>query len=151
MTTRVIRSADEVPALGKFILARGKFPVTVTIANGASRSSQANRLSQRWYSDISRQLGDQTHEEVRAYCKLHFGVPIMRAGNEAFRKSYDATMKPIEYETKLEAMRVLDIPVTRLMTPRQMSAYMDEMQRYWLGNGFRLTDPEAMKYEEELK
>ncbi|MFV1689992.1 hypothetical protein VWZ40_00885 [Phaeobacter sp. JH20_21] len=100
---------------------------------------------------MSRQKEDETHEEVRAYCKLHFGVPILRAENEAFRQSYDRTMRPLDYETKLAAMKNLDIPVTRLMTVKQMTAFMDEMQRYWSGLGFRLTDPTALRYEEDFQ
>lgn len=148
MATRVIRSADEAPALARFIMARSKFPLTVTITQGAARSHMQNRLAQRWFSDIAAQLGDQTHDEVRAECKLRIGVPILRAENEAFRQSYDATIRPLPYAAKLEAMRVLDLPVTRLMTVKQMTAFMDEMQREWSGKGVRLTDPEQLKYEE---
>ena len=150
MATRVIRSADEVPSLGRFILARSRFPLTVTITQGAARSDLQNRLAQRWFTDIARQLGDQTHDEVRAECKLRIGVPILRAENEAFRQSYDATIRPLSYAAKLEAMRVLDLPVTRLMTVKQMTAFMDAMQREWSAKGIRLTDPEALRYEEEF-
>jgi hypothetical protein len=150
MTTRVLRTPDDIDALARLLGARAKYPLTVTITQGANRSGVQNRLAQRWFSDVSRQLGDQTHEEVRAYCKLHFGVPILRAENEAFRQSYDATMRPLDYEAKLTAVMAFDLPVTRLMTVQQMTAFMDEMQRFWSGRGVRLTDPESMKYEEEF-
>jgi len=150
MATRVLRSPDDIDALARLIGARTKYPLTVTITQGDPRRDKQNRLAQRWFTDVSRQLGDRTHENVRAYCKLHFGVPILRAENEAFRLSYDRTMRPLDYETKLEAMEHLDLPVTRLMTVKQMTAFMDEMQRHWCGMGFRLTDPEALKYEEEF-
>jgi hypothetical protein len=150
MATKVLRSADDIDALARMIGARTKYPLTVTITQGDPRRGKQNRLSQRWFTDISRQKEDETHEEVRAYCKLHFGVPILRAENEAFRQSYDRTMRPLDYETKLEAMKEMDLPVTRLMTAKQMRAFMDEMQRYWGNRGFRLTDPEALKYEEEF-
>ncbi|MFV1538726.1 hypothetical protein [Phaeobacter sp. JH204B] len=150
MATRVLRSADDIGALSRLISARTKYPLTVTITQGASRSGLQNRLAQRWFTDVSRHLEDQTHEEVRAYCKLHFGVPILRAENEAFRQSYDATMKHLPYEAKLAAVKAFDLPVTRLMTVKQMTAFMDEMQRHWCGLGLRLTDPEALKYEEEF-
>lgn len=150
MVTRVLRSSDDIEALSRLIGARTKYPLTVTITQGANRSSVQNRLAQRWFTDVSNQLGDQTHEEVRAYCKLHFGVPILRAENEAFRQSYDATMKNMPYEDKLAAVKAFELPVTRLMTVKQMTSFMDAMQRHWSGMGFRLTDPEALKYEEEF-
>ncbi|AHD10039.1 hypothetical protein [Phaeobacter gallaeciensis] len=150
MATRVLNSKEGIGPLADFLGARDKFPLTITITKGAARRGRQNRLAQRWFTDVSRQKEDETHEEVRAYCKLHFGVPILRAENEAFRQSYDRTMRPLDYETKLAAMKNLDIPVTRLMTVKQMTAFMDEMQRHWSGLGFRLTDPEALKYEEEF-
>lgn len=151
MATRVLNSREGIGPLADFLGARDKFPITVTITNGAARRDRQNRLAQRWFTDVSRQKEDETHEEVRAYCKLHFGVPILRAENEAFRQSYDRTMRPLDYETKLAAMKNLDIPVTRLMTVKQMTAFMDEVQRYWSGLGFRLTDPAALRYEEDFQ
>jgi hypothetical protein len=151
MTTRVLRRPDDIDALARLLGARTKYPMTVTIKQGANRSGVQNRLAQRWFSDVSRQLGDQTHDEVRAYCKLHFGVPILRAENEAFRQSYDATMRPLDYEAKLAAVRAFDLPVTRLMTVKQMTAFMDEVQRFWSEKGVRLTDPAALRYEEDFQ
>ncbi|APX90909.1 hypothetical protein BV394_02155 [Brevirhabdus pacifica] len=150
MATRVIRAPEDIAKLSSFLSARTKFPLTVTITQGAAQSKAQNRLAQRWFTDIARQLGDRTHEDVRAECKLHFGVPILRAENEAFRQSYDSTMKHLPYEEKLAAVKAFDLPVTRLMTAKQMTAFMDEIQRTWTQRGFRLTDPEALKYEEEF-
>lgn len=147
MNTRVITDAAGIDKLAAFLSAR-RLPVTVTIAAGAGRRPLQNRLAQRWFTDISRQLGDQTHEEVRAFCKLRFGVPILRAENEAFRVSYDRTVKPLDYEQKLEAIKAFDFPISRLMTVSQMSAFMDEIQKYFIPMGIKLTDPEELKHEE---
>lgn len=149
MVTRILRGPECVEKLSNLLNAR-KFPMTVTITAGELRRGKQNRLAQRWFTDISRQLGDQTHEDVRAFCKLTIGVPILRAENEAFRTSYDKTMRPLDYETKLEAMKSLDIPVTRMMTVKQMTTFMDEVSQFWTKRGIRLTDPEAMKYEDEF-
>lgn len=149
MVTRILRGPECVEKLANLLNVR-KFPMTVTITAGEIRRGKQNRLAQRWFTDISRQLGDQTHEDVRAFCKLTIGVPILRAENEAFRASYDKTMRPLDYETKLEAMKSLDIPVTRMMTVKQMTAFMDEVSQFWTKRGIRLTDPEAMKYEDEF-
>lgn len=130
------------------LLAGRKYPMTVTWTQGALRTTQQNRLAQRWFTDVANQLGDQTHDDVRAYCKLHFGVPILRAENEAFRQSYDLTMRPLPYAVKLAAVKDMDLPVTRLMTTKQQTQFMDDVQRHWSGMGIRLTDPEALKYEE---
>lgn len=149
MPTRVLRDPDHIDALAALLRGR-KMPLTVTWTQGVSRSLAQNRLAQRWFSEISLQLGDQTHEEVRAECKLIFGVPILRAENEAFRVSYDRVLKGLPHHEKLDAIRVFDLPVTRLMTTKQMSEFMDQMQRHWTAQGVHLTDPEAMKYEQEF-
>ena len=149
MPTKVLRQPEHIPALTRILEGR-KLPITVSWSQGALRADAQNRLAQRWFTDVSLQLGDQTHEDVRAMCKLHFGVPILRAENEAFCASYDRTMKHLPYEDKLAAIKAFDLPVTRLMTVKQMTAFMDEMQRHWIGQGVRLTDPEALKYEQEF-
>ena len=149
MPTKIIRQPDHIQALA-ILLSGRKMPITVTWAQGASRSHAQNRLAQRWFSDVATQLGDQTHEDVRAMCKLHFGVPILRAENEAFCASYDRTMKHLPYEDKLAAIKAFDLPVTRIMTVKQMSAFMDAMQQHWTEQQVRLTDPEALRYEQEF-
>ena len=150
MPTKIIREPHHVDALANMLRGR-KLPITVSWTQGAPRSNAQNRLAQRWFTDISTQLGDQTHEDVRAECKLRFGVPILRAENEAFRLSYDRVIKALPYEQKLDAIKAFDLPVTRLMTVKQMTAFMDEMQRHWSGQGVRLTDPEALKYQQEFQ
>ena len=150
MPTKIIREPIHVEALANMLRER-KLPITVTWTQGAPRSTAQNRLAQRWFTDIATQLGDQTHEDVRAECKLRFGVPILRAENEVFRLSYDRVIKALPYEEKLAAIKAFDLPVTRLMTVKQMTAFMDEMQPHWSGQGVRLTDPEAMKYEQEFQ
>lgn len=149
MPTRIIRQPEHVDALCDLLRGR-KMPLTVSWSQGAPRSDSQNRLAQRWFTDISRQLGDMTHEEVRAMCKHDFGVPILLAENEAFRVSYSRTMDRLPREQRLEAIRAFDLPVTRLMTVKQMTAFMDEVQRFWTTHGVRLTDPEALKYESEF-
>lgn len=149
MATRIIREPAHVDALADLL--RGlKLPLTVTWTQGAPRRDAQNRLAQKWFTDIARHFGDRTHEDVRADCKLRHGVPILRAENEAFRMSYDRTMKHLPHEEKLAAIMAFDLPVTRLMTVKQMSAFMDSVHREFAGQGVRLTDPDALRYEQEF-
>lgn len=149
MPTKIVRMPEHVDALAALLRERN-LPLTVTWTQGAPRSTAQNRLAQRWFSDISVQLGDRTHEEARAECKLNFGVPILRAENEAFKTSYDRTFGGLDYEQKIEAIKAFDLPVTRIMLVKQMTAFMEEMQRHWEPRGVRLTDPESLKYEQEF-
>lgn len=129
-------------------MAAAKYPLTLAWTAGEpNRRDKQNKLAQRWFSDIARQTGDMTHEDVRAMCKLHFGVPILRAENEAFCASYDRVFGYMSYEATLAAIKHLDLPVTRLMNVKQMTSFMDAVQAYWGPKGVRLTDPEMLKYE----
>ena len=120
-----------------------KLPFTLTLAAGAPRSIEQNRLQRLWLNEAAEQ-GDMTAEEYRGYCKLHFGVSLLRHENEKFREVYDRIVRPHSYEDKLQMMMVpLDLPVTRLMTTKQKTQYLDAMYQHFVGLGFRMTSPEA--------
>lgn len=119
-----------------------ELPCTITITKGAPRSLNQNRLQHMWMLELEMQ-GDMTASEYRAYCKLHFGVPLLRQENEAFKNQYDAVVKPLTYDQKIEIMKEpIDFPTTRLMTMRQKKAYLDDVYTFWTGKGFKLTDPD---------
>jgi hypothetical protein len=145
-TTRVLREPADRETFVRF-LEGYKLPCTVTVTKGAKRSVEQNRLQRLWMNEVSEQLGDQTPEEIRAYCKLTIGVPILRAENEEFREAYDRLIRDrLTYEEKLQAMaEPLDFPVTRIMTTHQKARYLDEVYRHWAGKGVVLTDPDPFE------
>lgn len=99
----------------------------VTVKAGKDRSLDQNALSHSWYQQIANELREDTALGVKCFCKLHFGVPILRAEDEEFRTLYDLVIKPLTYEKKLAAMAVW--PVTSLMTKPQLSQYLEAMQK----------------------
>lgn len=104
----------------------------VTWSEEKPRSLPQNALSHLWYEQISRELGEDTPEGVKAECKLRFGVPILRAQDEDFRTLYDGAIKSnLSYEQKLQIMRLL--PVTSLMNVSQLSQYLQDVQRSYAG------------------
>lgn len=141
MTTRFLESEQDRRMLVRFLETQ-PLPLTVTLSKGGKRSLRQNKLQRLWLNEIADQLGDQSPEEVRGYCKLTIGVPILRAENEAFRERYDAIVRPLPYEQKLALMmEPLDFPITRLMTTRQATAYLDGVHRHFSEKGIVLTDP----------
>jgi hypothetical protein len=117
-------------------------PVTVALTKGGKRSLRQNKLQRLWINEIAEQLADQSPEEVRGYCKLTIGVPILRAENDTFRERYDAIVRPLPYEQKLALMmEPLDFPISRLMTTKQATAYLDGIHRHFSEKGIVLTDP----------
>lgn len=145
MTTRTIDTEQDRALLMQFIK-RHALPFTVDITKGRRRSVEQNKLQRLWLREVAEQMGDRTSEEVRGYCKLHIGVPILREENEAFREKYDAVVRPLPYESKLAIMmEPLDMPVTRLMTTGQKVRYLDNIYAFFTSQGLVLTDPERRR------
>ena len=147
MPSRVIKTPEDAAAFAAFIVTLAGLPITVSWAKGVKRTHPQNALAHRWYKEIADQRGDTDAEETKAECKLRFGVPILRRENEAWRVEYDAMLKPLGYAQKLRLVQFVDLPVTRHMTTAQQGEYMDAIAREYRPMGFRLTDPEMMKYE----
>lgn len=141
MTTRFLETDHDRRMLIRFLEGQ-PLPITVSLTKGGKRSIQQNKLQRLWLNEISEQLADQSPEEVRGYCKLTIGVPILRAENDTFRERYDAIVRPLPYEQKLALMmEPLDFPVSRLMTTKQATAYLDGVHRHFSEKGIVLTDP----------
>lgn len=110
-------------------------------AVGGKRSLNQNDLSHAWFAQMARE--DKQDDELghRCYCKLHHGVPILRAEDEDFRAFYDAVLKPRTYEQRREAMKYF--PVTSLMTKEQLSKFLEAVQKdYWENRRIKLEFPQ---------
>lgn len=77
----------------------------------------------------------------KRYCKLHFGVGILRAEDEQFREAYDKSIKPLPYETKLAVMAYW--PVTSIMDRGQIARYIDAIRADFEPRGVDLSLNEA--------
>ena len=142
MTERHVRNEYEMEMAQRF-LNNCRPPFTMRITDGISRSVEQNKLQRLWLNEIAEQKDDQTAEEWRGYCKLRFGVPIMRAADPDFCEKYDRIIKPHTYEDKIEMMmEPLDFPVTRLMTTKQTTQYLDAIYEHFTKQGVVLTEPQ---------
>lgn len=119
---------------------RYKF-LRVSLKTGKDRSIPQNALTHAWYGQIARELREDDELGWKCYCKLHHGVPILRAEDDEFRETYDSVIKPLSYEQKLMAMRCW--PVTSIMTKEQLSKYAEAVQADFARRGVRLEFPEA--------
>ena len=107
--------------------------VVVSLRPGKDRTLDQNALWFALYQRIAQmtQIGDV--EDARRYCKLHFGVPIMRNADEDFRDGWNRMFLHLAYEQKLELMGPCAIfgpdgfPVTRLFDRAQGIAYTDKI------------------------
>lgn len=114
-------------AVDKLDLSLG-YKVDVYVPN-KSRSDVQNSLSHAWYQELANNIKEDDALGYKCFCKLHFGVPILRAEDDDFRTTYDSAIKQLSYEQKLKIMKIL--PVTSLMTTKQLSKYLDEMKSHF--------------------
>lgn len=113
--------------------------LTVDVMHGKKRSLSQNDISHAWYQQVANELREDTPLGVKCFCKLHFGIPILRAESDDFREKYDRAVKPMDYPDKLTLMEWF--PVTSLMTTPQMSQYLEKVQDHYRGR-FALEFPE---------
>jgi hypothetical protein len=141
MSQTVINSAE---TLSKFLgdvreaWHRHKY-LRVTIKTGKDRSLDMNALLHAWIAQIERELREDDALAVKRFCKLHFGVAILRAEDDDFRAMYDQTFKRLDYDAKLKAMDYL--PVTSIMTNAQLKQMLVAMQEAYAKRGVVLEFP----------
>lgn len=112
-------------------------PIQVLIQEQKKRRTPAqNAFSHAWYGEIAEALPEDDALGWKCYCKLHHGVPILRAEDEEFRMAYDGSIKPLPYEKKLIAMRVF--PVTSRMNTAQLTKYADAVRDDFAARGVLL-------------
>lgn len=140
-----VQSSDDLVRLYQRI-ADMPHPFTVKIAQGlppSKRTDAMNRTIHGWFAEIAQHFGDRSPSEVKAECNLVYGVPILLRDDQEWSACFGYIFDALNAEVKKKAIRILDIPITRNMTVKQLCEYMDQMQRDYLSQGVRLTDPEA--------
>jgi hypothetical protein len=110
------------------------------------RTLEQNALLHKWYQIIERELGQDTILGWSCYCKLTFGVPMLIAENNKFREAYEGSIDCMSYERQLKIMEIL--PVTRLMTTRQLNQYLEAMKDYFDKAGLVLMFPDELLMSE---
>ena len=141
MTTMTANSDESLQtAIGTLrdLYARYRY-VKATFKTGKDRSIKQNRFSHAWYGQLARELREDDALGWKCYCKLHHGVPILRAEDEDFREAYDQAIKGLSYEQKLQVMKIL--PVTSRMNKEQLSKYAEAVQTDFARRGVMLEFP----------
>lgn len=125
---------------------REKKFVVVSMREGKDRTLDQNALWFAMYQRIAQmtQMGDV--EEVRRWCKLHLGVPIMRKADVDFFNAWNRSFLHLTYEEKLHLMGPCNLfgpdgfPVTRLFNRAQGIAYTDQIVAEFSAKGVVFDD-----------
>ncbi len=111
----------------------------VSYKTGKARSLPQNNITHAWYEQIARELREDDALGWKSYCKLHHGVPLLRAEDDEYRDIYDGAIKGLIYEQKLKVMRYF--PVTSLMNKEQLSKYAEAVRDDFYQRGVLLEFP----------
>lgn len=111
------------------------------------RTSAQNRLAHLWFGDIARAMVGMSEVEVKAECNLIYGRPILARDDTEWEAAFGYLFDSLNKRAKLKAIRILDIPFTRRMSVKQLTEYLDQMQRDYAEIGVVLTDPDARNFE----
>lgn len=125
---------------------REKKYVVVSLRHGKDRTLDQNALWWAMYQRIAQmtQMGDV--DDVRRWCKLHLGVPIMRKADVDFFNAWNRSFLHLTYEEKLHLMGPCNLfgpdgfPVTRLFNRAQGIAYTDQIVAEFSAKGVVFAD-----------
>ena len=140
MTTHVIKTEEErARCMSKIKWL--DLPATVTIKDGALRTLDQNALVHKWFGEIAGQRGDVTAADVKAEYHIEYGFPILMRdrGWAGFHKT---ALAHLNHAQTVYALKKGWVPVTRQMTVKELTEYMDAVSTDARGKGFHLTHPE---------
>jgi hypothetical protein len=118
-------------------------PFVATIKSGKVRSIDQNRLQWLWANEAAEQRQDVSAAEVQREWKLNIGVGILME-DEDFANVWTPAEQKLTYEEQLDLMQVL--PVTSMMSSKQLSRYLDLVYQHNTERGIELTNPEDLKW-----
>lgn len=115
--------------------------LVVSVRPGKDRSLDQNQLWFGMYKRVAQSLEQGDQEEIRAYCKLMFGVPIMRRDDERFAAGWARYFQDKPFGEQLFLMGANPLfgpdgfPVTRLFGTKQGCEYTDAIADYYTPKG----------------
>ena len=124
-----------IDAKGEEALKKFKPGDIVSVKVTDHRNLDQNALLHKWFGIIAKEQGD-TPENVKNFCKLTYGVPVLRSEDQEFNSFYRACIHGLTYEQKLKAVKY--ISVTSRATVKQMAKIIDHIQKSYAENGIVL-------------
>jgi hypothetical protein len=122
------------------------FNVVVKHGVGTGRSISQNGLFHAWMGQIAKATHDDPGS-VKAECHIRWGIPILRAEDEAYSDFIAAALGGRHRDQVKRMIEAGYIPCTRVMSKPVLSRYMDAIWRHYAPH-VRLMDPEELKWRE---
>lgn len=139
MTTRSVTKPHQLEQLFALLKSRA-LPFTVSIGDGAARSLNQNALLHKWYGEVSQQLGDISAMAIKGQCHVAYGVPIRRR-DPVWSRIWESIFAKLTYEQQCFLFERGVLAMTREMTVKELTEYMDAMALHYRAQGVVLTEP----------
>ena len=140
MQSRTVITKEDAARLADYLVGL-PLPITLTWREGRSRSLDQNALLHKWYGEIA----TQTHSEpwrVKGECHLKYGLPI-RSRDPVFLWLWERTGNLLPYEKQVSLLgQTGELRITSAMKVKELTEYMDAMQRDYRAQGVQLTEPD---------
>lgn len=116
-------------------------PFTVTVKEGeVIRGLSANALLHKWYGEISKHRGDMSAADVKGECHQRWALNI-RLRDAQFAWIWERTGALMDAEKQRKFLASGQLAVSKAMTPKELTEYMDEIEREFAPT-VALTQPE---------
>lgn len=143
---RVIGTADDRIRWNAF-QDNAEMPYTVTFAPGAGRTNSQNSLLHKWFTEISVQVGDSTMTDIKGQCHRKYGLAI-KLRDAQFAWVWQRSGAGLTYDQQCSLLASGVLNVSSSMTVKELTEYMGAMGKDYREQGYTLTDPQIMKYED---
>lgn len=142
MTQTVIISGPRAHEVAHELVKVAPLDHSVTVAPPKTkRTPNQNRTLHMWFGEIAQQRDDWDASEVKGFCHRQWGLPI-KLRDEQFAWVWSQSGQRLGYERQCALLASGVLNVSSSMTTKELKEYMDAMQRHFLGEGVRLTNPD---------
>jgi len=115
------------------------------------RKDAQNRLSHHWYGEISVQKYESISDS-RAFCKLHFGVPIACEKWPDFLAFWEKIKASYSYQEQLKIMLPpVELAITRDFNTKEMVGYLTAIETHMSNDGIRLSTSDDLYFESMMR
>ena len=103
------------------------------------RSLQANALLHKWFAEIARH-GNADAKMVKGQCHHEWALDI-RLRDDQFAWVWERTGALLSYEKQCSLLASETLGISSRMTTKELSEYMDQIERHYRTRGVHLTEP----------
>lgn len=102
------------------------------------RSLRANALLHQWFGQIATQTGSDA-KSIKGECHHEWALDI-RLRDEKFAWVWERTGALLSYEKQCSLLASETLGISSRMTTKELSEYMDQIERHYRTQGVQLTE-----------